>query len=162
MSFFFSRTVLQNLRKVVTAVRESTLHRRLQLGPTVSELAGCLMRHRKPTGAAQDTGGRCKSWRSSRPCAATGAACTEGFRTKLSTAAGDGANRHRLTYLRVQQESLRRFDLGAHAVGVASPDDGKVLFLHLLLHTLVKNDNMEITELELLYEVTAASFPDYR
>jgi hypothetical protein len=97
MSFFFSRTVLQNLRKVVTAVRESTLQRRLQLGPTVSELAGCLMRHRKPTGAAQDTGGRCKSWRSSRPCAATGAACTEGFRTKLSTAAGDGANRHRLT-----------------------------------------------------------------
>jgi hypothetical protein len=47
-------------------------------------------------------------------------------------------------------------------VGVASPDDGKVLFLHLLLHTLVKNDNMEITELELLYEVAAASFPDYR
>jgi hypothetical protein len=50
-------------------------------------------------------------------------------------------------------------------VGVASPYDGKILFLHLLLYTLAKkNDHMElmkgsnqmVTELELPYEVTAA------
>jgi hypothetical protein len=156
-SFFFPRTVSSR-----TAARESTLHRHLLPGPAASELVGCLMRHRKPADAAWDAGGRCKSWRSSRCCAAAGAAWTEGFGTKSGTAAGDGADGRQLTDLRIQEASVRRFNLGAQAVGVASPDDGKVLFHHLLLHTLEKNDNMEITELELLYEVTAASLPDYR
>jgi hypothetical protein len=113
-SFFFSRSVPQNPR---TAAWESTLHHCLQPGPAALELAGCLMWHRKPVGTARDAGGQRKSWRSSRRSTAAGAAWTKGFGTKSTTATGDGADCRRLTDLRIQRASVRRFNLGAQAVG---------------------------------------------